>query len=513
MATPPDYRFPHPFGEVCCENEIDVLQEHYPDFYYDLSRFNQEALDPEVYLIIGRRGCGKTSLTKFFGFQGYIRGAHNIDIDEPAIYDGIINRVAHKNYISPDLIVNDVRKIWEYLIWSLIFYEFRTYDPCFERAGFFTGKQGRFSVFVHELVKQVLAKYVDESGSVADSLTDMLADPLFSRAKERALAITRTEPVIIAIDTFERYDRNNEAMMAVTAALIQAASKFNVAYAHRGIHIKAFVSAEIFPYIQEGNIPNTTKFIRDPLYMLWKPKDLIRLIAWRFYKYLSTEHTLPFKDVNWDDFDEVRAKLWTPYFGDTIKNLHGDPEQSLPYILRHTQMRPRQLVILCNRIAKVASKENVFPNFYKLNIAQIIAENEATLADEVLNSYSLIYPGVGEIVTALTSAPAIFKGNYIDQVARRTSRNWPDGSYTMLAFRRLVTELGIVGRAREMNEKVKIVEADFEYAMNDRLVLTETDTCVIHPMFYTKLQIQRDPFHVIYPFPDHQDYQHIHQKG
>lgn len=355
-----------------------------------------------------------------------------------------------------------------------------------------------------------MSKYLDETGAFADALTEMLADPVFARAKEKALEITRKEPVIIAVDTFERYDRDNLAMMAVSAALIQCASKFNIAYARKGIHVKAFVSAEIFPYIQEGNIPNTTKFIRDPLYLLWKPRDLIRLVSWRFHKHLQNQkYPFPFKTIDWEDFDEVRSKLWTPFFGDRICNLRSKEEQSLPYILRHTQMRPRQLVILCNRIARTASKSGKFPCFKNINIAQVISENERILADEVLNSYGLIYPGVAEIITALTKAPAIFPGNYIDQVAKKTSRSWPAGTYTANKFHRLVTELGIVGRVREKDQETGIVEADFEYNMDDRLVLSDTDECVIHPMFYTKLQVKRDDHYIVYPFPDHEDYNRI----
>lgn len=514
MDPQSEYGFQYPFGEVCCENEIEVLQEHYSEFFYDKSRFNEEAIDPEVYLIVGRRGAGKTSLTKYFGFQTRIKNAHNVDVDEPVIYESIINRVAHRDYRSPDLAVNDVRKIWEYLIWSLIFHEYRDFDPLLENAGFFTGKKGKFSIFISELLRHVLSKYLDESGVVADALSEVLSDPVFTRAKERVLDFTRKEPVIIAIDTFERYDRNNDAMMAVTAALIQCASQFNIAYARKGIHVKAFVSAEIFPYIAEGNIPNTTKFIREPLYMLWRPKDLIRLISWRFYKSLANSgYPLSFEEPDWDNFDEVRAKMWTPFFGDSIRNLQGRPEQSLPYVLRHTQMRPRQLVILCNQIARMALKSGKFPCFKEINIARTISESETLLAKEVLNSYDLIYPGAPEIVQALDGAPAIFTGNYLDKVAKKTGHAWKEGNYSASAFRRLVTELGIVGRVRKKEEKINVVEADFEYTMSEPLILSDTDECVIHPMFYRKLHIQTDPNFLVYPFPDHEDYQEIHDKN
>ncbi len=128
-----------------------------------------------------------------------------------------------------------------------------------------------------------------------------------------------------------------------------------------------------------------------------------------------------------------------------------------------------------------------------------------------MNSYDLIYPRVSEIITALTNAPMVFRGNYLDQVAKRTSSAWPKGIYSTAAFRRVVAELGIVGKVRTQNEETRIIAADFEYALQDRLTLTSDDTCVIHPMFYSKLQVSKNGW-IVYPFPDHEDYTPLLEK-
>jgi hypothetical protein len=511
LNTVSDFGFLYPFGEVSCEQELEVLQEHYHEYFYDESPFNKEALDPEVYLIVGRRGAGKTSLTKYFGFQNRIKNAHSIDVDELEIYNNILHRIANRHFLSSDLAVNDVRKIWEYLIWSLIFNQYSDYDPIINAASLIISKRGKTAQFFQDVVKTLINNYLDESGTIADELSQLLSSPVFTTAKEKVVEFTRKDPVIIGIDTFERYDRENTAMMIITASLIQCASNFNISYARKGIYVKAFVSAEIFHYVKESSIPNTIKFIRDPLYLHWRPRDLIRLISWRLHKYLITAgHIFEFKEVNWDNFEEVKEKMWSPFFGETIQNLRGREEQSFPYILRHTQMRPRQLVLLCKSIARTASQMGKFPLFKNIPIQACIAESESLLADEVLNSYDLIYPRAADIITALTNAPIIFKGNYLDQVAKRTSGVWPSSSYTASSFRRLVSELGIVGRVRKKDEDTGIITADFEYNMQDRLTLNSDDLCVIHPMFYNKLQVKKeeDPW-IIYPFPDHPDYRDL----
>lgn len=100
----------------------------------------------------------------------------------------------------------------------------------------------------------------------------------------------------------------------------------------------------------------------------------------------------------------------------------------------------------------------------------------------------------------------MFKGNRLDKVAPRTSSSWSGGGYSPLNFRKLVVELGVVGRVRQVNEKLGFVEADFEYHNKDRLTLYENDECVIHPLFYEKLRISREQKLRVYPFPDHPEF-------
>jgi energy-coupling factor transporter ATP-binding protein EcfA2 len=508
MNVTNEFGFQYPFGEESCEHELEVLQDKYPDYFYEESRFNSEALDPEVYLIVGRRGSGKTSLTKYFNFQERFKNAHSIDVDEPEIYQSILQKIGNSAYLSPDLAVNDVKKIWESLIWSIIFNFYADRDPAINNGAIALGKKGKSLHMLRDVLSGLLNKYVDVNGKVIGELTDLMTSAAFTKAKAKVVEFTINEPMLIAIDTFERYDRENVAMMTVTASLIQCANSFNISFANKGIHVKAFVSAEIFPHIKERAITNTTKFIRHPLYLRWRPKDLIRLISWRFYRYmLVNKIKLPFKKVNWDNFDDILQKMWYPFFGEKITNLRGREEKSFPYILRHTQMRPRQLVILCNAIARETQRSGKFPQFQSIQINKAIMQCEYDLADEVLNSYDLIYPRVSDIAMALTNAPMVFKGNYLDQVAKKTSDVWAEG-YSLSSFRRLVAELGIVGKVRKKSEEAGIIEADFEYAMQDRLVITNEDECVIHPMFYSKLQVVKNGY-VVYPFPDHEDYENL----
>jgi len=70
--------------------------------------------------------------------------------------------------------------------------------------------------------------------------------------------------------------------------------------------------------------------------------------------------------------------------------------------------------------------------------------------------------------------------------------------YSQSAFRKLVAELGIVGRVKSKSEFA--INAEFEYSVPRRLALVQSDDCVIHPLYYKKFDVQlNEPIRVI-PF-------------
>jgi hypothetical protein len=506
--------FKYPFGEESCEHELEVLQEEYPRYYYDLGRFNNEVINPETYLIVGRRGAGKSSLAKYLEFQHAIKNARCIDVDEPSVYDEAFREMAAHSSYSGDLLTAYLVKVWNYIIWSLIFDKYRHADPDIEAACFFTDRKAGYARFIADLLKQLAGRILKDGGnSLVDKLEDQIASTKFLEAQQKVLQLTPARPVIVAIDTLERFDKDDDKLMDITAALVQCASRFNMAHASRGIHLKIFIAAEIFPHLREAAIANTTKFIRHPVYLHWRPRDLMHLICWRFHRYLEQRDLLSKETagkIDWKNFKEVLAKMWQPFFGEEVAH-NGVTERMFPYILRHTQMRPRQLVVLCNAVAKNSMQTGEFPRCNSNQIVRVIKETETDLASEVINSYARIYPRVGEILDALQTAPMLFDGSYLDRVARKTAYAWPDKTYSMASFRKLVAELGVVGRVRSYDEKSRIVAADFEYALIDRLPLNSDDKCVIHPMFYAKLQTNVDQKLVVYPFPAHPDYEEINE--
>ncbi len=59
----------NPFGMAACEAEIMQMgPAKYSDLYFDETPFNETAQLDETYLVVGRRGFGKTALAQAFSF-------------------------------------------------------------------------------------------------------------------------------------------------------------------------------------------------------------------------------------------------------------------------------------------------------------------------------------------------------------------------------------------------------------------------------------------------------------
>jgi hypothetical protein len=515
-ANPPPA--PNPFGEVSCEEEVELFGDRYKEYFFQESPFNSRALDPKVYLIIGRRGSGKSSLAHYFGFQKTIERAVLIDVDEPAFYEDALLKISKvcEAETNPDLSVQRMVHVWTLGIWSLLFHTFFDDSDVIATASLALGRAGSTSLRqVLGRCFEVLLGKLDATGELARHLEASLQSGAVQRGQAAVLEIAKTRPVFVAIDTIERYRANDEPLMVATSALIQASFAFNRKYAKQGVHIKTFIPSEVFPSISDKYSINTLKYIQDEVYLHWRPRALVRLVCWRLSRFMeSHDRSRPsgLRSVRWEAFDSVLHDVWESHFDSHVANRVNVLEPSFVYVLRHTQMRPRQLVVLCNQIARLARRRGTFPKFSSDLICRAIWDTENKLAKEVISSYEGTYPNVSEIVAALKGVAARFKGNLLDKVAHSTASSWPQGHYSQAAFRQLVGELGIIGRVRR--ESNGIIEADFEYALDNRISLNARDDCVVHPMFYRDLSINTQQLNArVLPFPDHPDFEEVRNGG
>lgn len=502
-----------PFGENSCEDEKRLLLGDYEKYYFRNKRFETKILDRSTYLIVGRRGTGKSSLIEYFSFDEFHKHYRCIDVNEPQLYQVVLEKVAKLLETNALHTSRRSRLIWKYVIWALIFREYEELDDRISLAGMmnFSGEK-KFSPsrIILSLIQGLVTKFTGMNiEEVFQSIEEKLSSDVFKEAQESVLALSRNDETIIALDSIEDYPVENTAMMEAISALVEYASEFNSEFSSKGLHLKVFISSEIFPHLLASVIPNPLKVVRDPLVMHWRPKELLRFVGWRWFLHLKeTGRIADDFQVDFEKPADVMKKIWEPYFGSQLLNAAGNQEAAFAFLLRHTQLRPRQLVIICNQLFRIIAENGYISDNPSRDVARAVGEVQSQLAIEVINSYKKIHHNVDRILNALTGLPMYFRGRELDRVAKITGSQWENEQYSPYNFRAICAELGIIGRVRNFDHRSGIISADFEYFLEDNLVITDRDDCVFHPLFFNKYNVQRNvPNAIVYPFPDHPDYE------
>lgn len=489
-----------PFGEADCETEISKYGDRYEDIFFDEAPFNKPATEDFSYLIVGRKGSGKTALSTFLSFQTTIPDSRYVMLDVRQIYKKIFRKEASWTEQRRQLVIPELATAWDLIVWSHIIDSIRD-DITPTDHGTQWQKLSPASIF--EWLAQIIVDGDGDSRKVSADIERINSDTNLEDAKIAICKLCSRRPLIVAIDTLEQYDVNDNLLMYAQAALIEFAARFNAIYSEQGLHLKVFVPGEIFPYLYQRVVLNPSKSIKHPVFLLWRARDLLRLICWRLFKRLKGagyEFTRNQLKVNWDNYKEVLDHMWTPFFGSQIENGNGHMEDSFPYVLRHTQMRPRQLIYLCNTIANRSLDSGRFPHAMSHEVRDGVREGEDWLAQEILNSYSSVHENVDKIIKALDGAPMRFPGSELDRRAKRTRSHWPPGRYSLDEFRRVVAEIGVVGRVRHGSSGARFISAEFEYSLPRHLNIAPEDECVIHPMFFAYLNTPPHNASIVMPF-------------
>src|SRR5258707_12636842 len=173
-----------PFGEADCESELKVMgSSEYSKYYFDHTRFNREALSPKVFLIIGRRGAGKTALSQFFSFQQLMPRVTTIEVDEPAAFQQLMSKLSESAASTREVAIPRLVKIWEFVIWSTIFWQLQDKDARIKAAVLFADHTDQVSTFIRQVLKFLVSKFLEADNGLADELEDFISSERVQRAK------------------------------------------------------------------------------------------------------------------------------------------------------------------------------------------------------------------------------------------------------------------------------------------------------------------------------------------
>lgn len=482
--------------------------------------------EEDSLFLFGRRGTGKTTLMQMLQYEvrkGELRNyafAWIMSGDDPYSNLAIQMRTSPLSQLPPTELVYLLIKKWFWIFKTSAMaavLEAHSEEPNkdISTISSYLSKQNlidvvnKFKIKPLERLTDILVEELEaveyvptKVGAALAKITKRLFTPDFNDAEAALCRVLKEKgKCLVMVDAIEQYQLNDDISKSIVTALIEATRQM---YTHREntyIVVKVAFPSEIYPHLSSLN---QEKVERKNIFILWRYRDLVSLLAKRYRQMLFKDKELSAYE-KLEKFDNALGFLYQ-YLPKQVKTKSGIYLDTLAYIIRHTQKKPRQVILLMNVILTLSESQKI--DFKKITEKSIVDGTHARLdilVKGALDMYEQIYPDAEQLVKhTLTRANSYFDSSSLDILLKETSSLRKKRNLSREDVKRLFLETGVIGIKGEehrLTDPYKLWEALFEYQVKGTLAITQRSECVIHPMFYEDLQINVDMSTIIYPIP------------
>ena len=134
----------------------------------------------------------------------------------------------------------------------------------------------------------------------------------------------------------------------------------------------------------------------------WRWQDLLEAVGMRLRIFLKHRYPKLLRESGHPIIGEHLDRVLPPSFAP-----EGIAEQTVGYILRHTQLLPRQVLYIFNEALHRAIAATKLPVVRDTDVVSAVAEVEATLCPGVFSAYGFRYPRAHDVARRLIPAIAL----------------------------------------------------------------------------------------------------------
>jgi hypothetical protein len=502
------YSINQPFGPITSD-EIEDPKIMEKLFSRENLIYRQISSCPSI--ISGRRGSGKTA---------FLRSVH-LDYEQ---YNIIIELRPHQGFRhvinsieeirTSAVLVEEIAELWMLIFWNTIFIELFKQEKTkseLEVMGKYVDGLGLTRVrspysIMRKTVEILKAHDRNIPLSVVSKLIYDIAFNGVTFAEAKANAIHHMEKkgikAIILLDSLEDFQLNDAKMPHAISGLLKCQGTFH--FTGSPAEIRCCIPTELYHRLMAIS-SNPNKDFQKQILIRWHATELIKLAVQRYFAFLDIH--FPEELASYKEFDLGRRRGAIAFMGKIlpkeIKNRFGGTEVSLAYILRHTQLLPRQLLMYLNRIAVISMrKKDSVPMFNEKSILKGIYEVEPTICEEIFSAFKYVHPGARDACDrCLPYLTNHFDDGDLHRVYNRHGKNIENVlDYT--DFKRLLIEIGAIGRVLDQTNRYVI--GLFEYTVPHKLTTTTEDRLCMHPVFFEVFQAKKPEnirdFLPVYPY-------------
>jgi hypothetical protein len=473
-----------PLGPSVADPSWDA--EHLRILFDDNNKLTSE-LNHEKSLIIGRKGSGKTTLLTSVVLSEPAAKVFYLPTDD--VFSTIIREV---NRLSEGVtFVEQIGRIWTFALWTIaIDYTAKKYKNA-ELTSFCDALGLRDSQGPYDVLSKILKAVNDfppQDGPIPEKIAYKLVGSLsFLQAKQITVNILleNKERVFLLMDSLEEVRLDVPAYGAALAGLLRCLGEFNDRRSNAVIVRCCLPAERYFDYLDLS--ANPLKDFRSGLVVHWSARELLQLCAIRYCKFLKEYYEDIFfrnrlSNLDFGESDDLKW-FWDSVFPGTVKNRFGTLEKPIAYVLRHTQLLPRHLIVYLNAIISKSLAEDKAPwAINSLHVREAIWSTEFLVKEQILEAYGTPFLNPGTLCElSLKQLSSTFTWSDFDTMASKVTSLGLAGAGNRNELLRSLTEFGAIGRL--VDETETYFTGVFEYMVPHKLIFSERDKFCVHPVF------------------------------
>lgn len=507
-----------PFGPIDSA-DIDMNDVKALKLLFEQHNWIYKNLRNRPSIIIGRRGSGKTSYLRSVFFDKQYDHYTEIRTARMLAQMAKVIQKASKEAVFPET----VSELWEMVLWVGVFAEIRKHawlpaDDMFVIDRYLDKLNVRGSDDVDGVFWR-LSIMLDDAitntpGLGAAGILKGLDRFAFDHAKSFVLSSFEhsKKTFVILMDSLDDFQLDIDSVAQSLQGLLKLVGSMNKP--RDLVDIRFCLPAEIYHrFLKVSSNPN--KDFRRALRLQWTASELILIGAQRLMFYLALYYQDVLKAIY--PFDLAKRtdalRLFQTVLPDKITNRAGFQEDTMSYIMRHTQLLPRHFLMLLNSIFK-NSGSSPDGNTFQIREDRIlngIRQVEELIVGEIFVAFKLIYPTAEE--TCRRCLPELGHKFTMGDLHRVFTRHGKAvfGSDNLFDFQRMLLEIGAVGRVMPGKETDLYIKGNFEYTITHELVLSQEDELCVHPLFSGIFNGGAKQGRPVYPYGsalDDEDYRH-----
>ena len=509
-----------PFGPIAMD--AIATRAVYRDLYSTHNEIHDEIIRRRPSFIVGRRGSGKTALMRV-----PLLDARNllVEFTSAELFAHVLACVEELEQRGSRIFVQQVSDIWDGVVWSgLCLAAVRSDRAAFLSSDlldaitrFVAGAGDTETLTFDDIGAAFCRRLIDAAGRQSRPLVREVAfgGVELAEAKEAcraALQAASLNPVVL-IDSMEDLHLEMETLSRVLAGLFGLIGRSDRSPVQE-CDFRLCYPSELWSKLSDF-AANPLKDAENHIKLYWSARQLITIAGHRLALFLRLYHPKHLQQVMNGTFDptsfyDARFVLQS-ILPRQVEGTGGQVEDTLAYVMRHTQLLPRHLLRILNGImqrnlqlgepATAVTPEAVIDGVRRV---------EELLVAEIFTAYGSVHPRARDACRRLIpELPTAFSEGYLHQRFNRTGIRKNVGlEYPEL--KEMLVEIGCLGRVIDRTDRY--VEGEFDYTLPTPLFPSAEDELCLHPLFANVFHARRTPgpgedrILPVYPYgsdPDH----------